>query len=89
MPAKSDPRMERGWKSENEHQRRARAVADTRTRFSYRRELEVRELLPAIGIGITVGLVAFYLAGVFLQRTPLVPGVRPTRKTKALENRDG
>lgn len=89
MRAKSDPRTERGWKSESEHERRALAVADTRTRFSYRRELEVRDVLPAIGIGITVGLVAFYLTGVFLQRTPLVPGVRPTRKTKALRNRGG
>ena len=42
-----------------------------RTPYVYRRELAVRELLPAVGAGVAVGLAAFYLARVLLQRTPL------------------
>ena len=32
--------------------------------------------MPALGIGAAVGAVAFYLAYLFLQRTPLDPGLR-------------
>lgn len=42
--------------------------------YTYRRELHRGELVPAIGAGIAVGLAAFYVATLFLQRTPLVPG---------------
>jgi len=42
--------------------------------YSYRRELNRGELIPAIGAGLAVGAVAFYIATLFLQRTPLVPG---------------
>jgi hypothetical protein len=42
--------------------------------YTYRRELRPAELLPAIGAGVAVGLAAFYVATLFLQRTPLVPG---------------
>ncbi len=42
--------------------------------YSYRRDLSRGELLPAIGAGLAVGAVAFYVATLFLQRTPLVPG---------------
>ena len=48
-----------------------------RTEYVYRRPLDGRELLPALGIGAAVGAVAFYLAYLFLQRTPLDPGTRP------------
>ncbi|MFL5560714.1 MAG: hypothetical protein ACJ79K_04480 [Gemmatimonadaceae bacterium] len=54
--------------------------------YTYRRELSRGDLLPALGAGIAVGAVAFYIATLFLQRTPLVPGpleptgrLRPTR----------
>ena len=40
--------------------------------YYYRRSLEARDLLPAIGVGLGVGLVAFYVARVLLQRTPLM-----------------
>lgn len=40
--------------------------------YYYRRDLDVRDLLPAIGVGVGVGLVAFYVARVLMQRTPLV-----------------
>ena len=39
--------------------------------YSYRRELSLRELLPAVGVGVGVGLAAFYVARLVLQRTPL------------------
>ena len=39
--------------------------------YSYRRPLRLRELLPAIGIGIGAGLFAFYVTRLMLQRTPL------------------
>ena len=39
--------------------------------YSYRRELSLRELLPAVGVGVGVGLAAFYVARIVLQRTPL------------------
>ena len=40
--------------------------------YYYRRSLEARDLLPAIGVGLGVGLVAFYVARVLMQRTPLM-----------------
>jgi hypothetical protein len=39
----------------------------------YRRRLDARELIPAIGAGIVTGLAAFYVARLFLERTPLLP----------------
>lgn len=90
MPAKTDPRTERGGNSESEHERRARAVADTRARFTYRRELEIRDIGAALAIAITAGLVAFYIAGVLLQRTPLQERSRSSRRgRKALRARGG
>jgi hypothetical protein len=41
--------------------------------YSYRRTLSAGELLPAIGVGVAAGVVAFYVARLFLQRTPLPP----------------
>ena len=45
--------------------------------YYFRRRLTLRELLPAIGIGIGAGLAAFYVARVLAQRTPLRPERRP------------
>jgi hypothetical protein len=42
--------------------------------YSYRRDLSLTEMLPAIGAGVMVGAAAFYVARILLQRTPLVPG---------------
>ena len=53
--------------------------------YTYRRELSVSELIPAIGAGVAVGLAAFYVARLYLQRTPLVPG--PLEPTDRLEPR--
>ena len=45
-------------------------------RYVYRRSLDARELIPAIGAGVVTGLVAFYVARLFLERTPLLPEER-------------
>ncbi|MEP6730265.1 MAG: hypothetical protein ABJE10_06495 [bacterium] len=41
--------------------------------YVYRRKLNTRDLIPAIGAGIVTGLAAFYVAKLFLERTPLLP----------------
>jgi hypothetical protein len=51
--------------------------------YVYRRPLNGPELLPAIGIGVATGLVAFYVARLFLQRTPLLPEERRMGKHHA------
>ncbi len=43
------------------------------TAYVYRRPVSGRELLPAVGIAVGAGAAAFYLAWLFLQRTPLLP----------------
>jgi hypothetical protein len=48
-------------------------TTDVRSKYYYRRPLTARELLPAIGVGVGAGVVAFYLARLFLQRTSLTP----------------
>ncbi len=40
--------------------------------YFYRRELSVVGLVPAVGVGIAVGLAAYYLTRLHLERTPLV-----------------
>ena len=50
-------------------------------KYTYRRDLGAGELIPAIGAGLAVGVAAFYVATLFLQRTPLVPGpLEPTER---------
>jgi hypothetical protein len=44
---------------------------DETTEYSYRRTLGVRELIPALGVGIAAGLAAFYLAKLAMEKTPL------------------
>ena len=44
--------------------------------YVYRRKLAARELIPAIGAGIVTGFAAFYVARLFLERTPLLPEER-------------
>ena len=58
MPAKSDPRAE-GERAGSQ--------------FYYRRTLNGRDLLPAIGVGVAAGILAFYVARIYLEQTPLVP----------------
>lgn len=39
--------------------------------YVYRRPLRLREIVPAVGVGIGAGLVAFYVAKLLFERTPL------------------
>ncbi len=56
--------------------------------YYYRRPLTPRELLPAVGVGVGVGLVAFYIVRVLLERTPLRPERRPsTQRPKPIIRR--
>jgi hypothetical protein len=41
--------------------------------YYYRRQLGAKDLLPAVGVGVAVGLAGFYLVQLLIQRTPLVP----------------
>ena len=51
--------------------------------YVFRRPLSGRELLPAIGAGIVSGLAGFYVARLFLERTPLLPEERRLHKHHA------
>lgn len=64
---------------------RRRGEAKVSREYTYRRDLRPAELLPAVGAGIAVGLAAFYVARLLLQRTPLVPG--PLEPADRLEPR--
>ena len=57
MSAQSDPRRSEAF--------------DADPRYYYRRSLSARELLPAIGVGLAAGLATFYVASLFIERTPL------------------
>lgn len=51
--------------------------------YVYRRKLSGRELIPAVGAGVLTGLAAFYVARLFLERTPLLPEDRRIGKHHA------
>jgi hypothetical protein len=51
--------------------------------YVFRRPLNGRELLPAIGAGVVTGLLGFYVARLFLERTPLLPEDRREHKHHA------
>ena len=53
--------------------------------YVYRRPLRASELLPAVGAGIVTGLAAFYVARLFLERTPLLPEQRRLGKHHATD----
>ncbi len=46
--------------------------------YYFRRPLTSRELVPALGVCVGVGLVAVYSARVLLERTPMRPERRPS-----------
>jgi hypothetical protein len=41
--------------------------------YTYRRKLRASELIPAFGAAAGLGLAAFYVVRLLLQRTPLLP----------------
>ena len=47
--------------------------ASDRHTYYYRRSLTPEDFLMAAGVGIGAGVLAFYLATRFAQRTPLLP----------------
>ena len=51
--------------------------------YVYRRPLTGRELIPAVGAGLVTGFAAFYVARLFLERTPLLPEDRRRGKHHA------
>ena len=61
-----------------------REAPRTASEYVYRRRLKPVDLLPAIGVGIGVGAAAFYIAYLFLQRTPLdstrLPAAAPAKR---------
>ena len=75
MPAESHP---------------GRSAADVGSGYYYRRALSARELLPAAGIALGAGLVAFYFAKLFIARTPLIPEPRlaPSGRDRRRRGRD-
>lgn len=54
-----------------------REAPTVKPKYTYRRRLEPKDLLPALGVGIGVGAVAFYVAYLLLQRSPLDPTTLP------------
>jgi hypothetical protein len=58
--------------------------ASDRHSYYYRRSLTTRDYLLAAGVGIGVGMAAFYVATRFAQRTPLLDeprlGERPMKR---------
>jgi hypothetical protein len=48
--------------------------------YFYRRRLKQQELAPAVGVGVAVGLLAYYVVRILTQRTPLAPEARSGRQ---------
>jgi hypothetical protein len=57
--------------------------------YFYRRSLNTRELLPVIGMGVVAGVMAFYVARIWAQRTPLEPELVATRRTLRRQMKPG
>ena len=61
--------------------------------YSYRGSVKARAILPAAGVGIAAGLAAFYLARLYLERTPLIRGreqrVAARHRVQATRTREG
>lgn len=50
-------------------------------RYYYRRSLGLRELMPALGAAAVAALATFYVAKLFLERTPL--GAEPAQRERS------
>ena len=57
--------------------------------YYYRRHLGAKDLLPAIGVGVAVGLAGFYVVQLLIQRTPLVPPDALAHEPEPPEPRSG
>lgn len=58
-----------------------------RESYVYRRQLSGRELLPALAIGVGVGIAAFYVARLFAQRTPLLDDEQSSPRAPRIRTR--
>ena len=59
------------------------------TEYYYRRKLDAKDMLPAAGISAVIGLAAFYLVQLLIQRTPLVPSEALARESLPPEPKSG
>jgi hypothetical protein len=57
--------------------------------YTIRRPVPPAALLPAVGVGVAVGLAAFYLTKLLLEREPLLSPEERERRARALERRTG
>ena len=57
--------------------------------YTIRRPLPPSALVPAIGIGVAIGLAAFYVTKLLLERQPLLTPEERERRARALERRTG
>lgn len=62
-----------------------RADSTYRPNYFYRRHLSLVEVAPAIGVAVGAGVAAFYVARLFLQRTPL-PATPSTPRERGPRN---
>ena len=47
--------------------------------YTYRRKLRATDLMPALAVGVSLGIAGFYVARVLLQRTPVFPRSSATK----------
>ena len=57
--------------------------------YTIRRQLPPSALIPAVGVGVAIGLAAFYLTKILLEREPLLSPEERERRARALERRTG
>jgi hypothetical protein len=63
--------------------------SDVDSKYYYRRSLSLRELVPALGAAVGAAAVTFYVAKLFLERTPLVREPDASRATRLTLHRSG
>jgi hypothetical protein len=61
--------IEAGMSAQSDPRRAVTVGVDPR--YYYRRSLSLREMMPAIGAAVVAAAATFYVAKVFLERTPL------------------
>ncbi len=52
--------------------------------YTVRRHLGVGDLIPALGAGVALGLVGFYVTRLLLERTPLLSPAEKRRRARAM-----
>jgi len=57
--------------------------------YTIRRPVRPSALMPAIGVGVAIGLAAFYVTKLLLERQPLLTPEEREQRARALERRTG